>query len=134
MGRRKPAAESTISFNVTLPRKLARRLDAELAKMKKLVPYMVISRSALVSHALGEWCSLLDNPALQPTLPVRARARPPAVRAGPVNVRSCPRLTPAEIRKIRRDKRPAVEIARAFGVDKSTIGRVRNGDTWRQIL
>ena len=77
MARRKPKAESTISFNITIPRKLAGRLDAELAKVKKLSPFMVISRSQLIAHALGEWVSLLSDPATHPTLPVRQRARPP---------------------------------------------------------
>lgn len=134
MGRRKPKSESTVSFNVTLPRKLSERLDDELVKTKNLVPYMVISRSAFISHCLGEWLSLLRDPTTQPTLPTRQRVRPPATRAGPPNLRSCPRLTPAEVRKIRRDKRPAVDVARAFGVDKSTVGRVRNGDSWRGVL
>ncbi len=76
MARRKPKSESTVSFNVTIPRKLAARLDAELAKVKKLSPFMVVSRSQLISHALGEWVSLLSDPTTVPTLPVRQRTRP----------------------------------------------------------
>ena len=101
MGKRKSKAESTVSFNITLPRKLARRLDAELLKTKKLVPFMVISRSALIAHALGEWISLLNDPATQPSLPAaRVRTRPRMERAAS---NGNARLTPAKVRAIRND-------------------------------
>ena len=78
MARRKPAAESTVSFNLTLSAKLARRLDAEFARAQDMAPYMFVSRSAFLAHCLGEWVAILDNPSRNPTLPkpVRVRLRP----------------------------------------------------------
>ena len=78
--RKKPAADATVCFNVTLSGKLARRLDAEFAKAQAMAPYAFISRSALIAHALGEWVSILDDPTVEPSLPagVRVRVRPGA--------------------------------------------------------
>ena len=130
MARRKPKAESTVSFNVTIPRKLARRMDKELAKTRKMLPYACISRSAFYAHALGEWCAILDSPGfeLRP-LEVRVRTRPKVGR--PARTRT--QLTPATVRRIRRDLRPSADVARDLGVDRSTVGRVRNGQTWASV-
>ena len=80
MPKRKSKADATVSFNLTLGGKLARRLDAEFAKAQEMAPYAFISRSAFLAHALGEWVSILDHPERNPTLPVgvRVRTRPPA--------------------------------------------------------
>ena len=80
MAKRKSKAVATVSFNLTLGGKLARRLDAEFAKAREMAPYAFTSRSAFLAHALGEWVSILDHPERNPTLPVgvRVRTRPPA--------------------------------------------------------
>ena len=80
MAKRKSKAEATVSFNLTLGGKLARRLDVEFKRAQKVAPYAFISRSAFLAHALGEWVSILDHPERNPTLPVgvRVRIRPPA--------------------------------------------------------
>ena len=76
---KKSKADATVSFNLTLGGKLARRLDAEFAKTREMAPYMFVSRSAFLAHCLGEWIAILDCPSRQPTLPVvRRRTRPPA--------------------------------------------------------
>lgn len=130
MARRKPKAESTVSFNITIPRKLAGRLDAELSRAKELVPYQSISRSAFLSHALGEWCALLDDPTTRPTLPsVRVRLRPP-VRS---SRRRKAQLTHEQVRSIRADARPLRNIARDMRVDISTVSRVKNGRSWSSV-
>lgn len=75
-------------YNITVPRALGRRLDAELAKARAAVPLMYISKSAFFSHIMAEWISLLDDPHRNPTLPegTRVRTRPavqPARRTAP---------------------------------------------------
>ena len=80
MAKRKPKSEASVCFNLTLGGKLARRLDAEFAKAQEMAPYMFVSRSAFLAHALGEWVAILDCPSREPTLAgdVRVRTRPPA--------------------------------------------------------
>ena len=79
MAKRKSKAVATVSFNLTLGGKLARRLDAEFAKAQEMAPYMFVSRSAFLAHCLGEWVAILDCPSREPTLAgdVRVRTRPP---------------------------------------------------------
>ena len=74
---------------------------------------------------------ILDNPARlpAPAQEVRRRLRPKP-RALP-NGNS--KLTPAKVRKIRKDTRSSVEVAAALGVHKSTVSRVRNGQTWASV-
>ena len=132
MANRKSKSELTISFHLTIPRKLVRRMDKELAKTRKMLPYANISRSAFYSHVIGEYCAILDDPSFVPRpASVRVRTRPSRTRAP--NPRPGPRLTPATVRKIRRDKRPATDVARDLGVHKSTVGRIRNGTTHRAV-
>ena len=78
MPKRKSKAVATVSFNLTLGGKLARRLDAEFKRAQAVAPYAFISRSAFLAHALGEWVAILDDPSREPTLAgdVRVRTRP----------------------------------------------------------
>ena len=80
MPKRKSKADASVSFNLTLGGPLARRLDREFAKAKKMNPYMFVSRSAFLAFCLGQWVEILDSPSREPTLAgdVRVRTRPPA--------------------------------------------------------
>ncbi len=129
MPRRKSKADATVCFNVTLSGKLARRLDAEFARAQEAAPYAFISRSALIAHALGEWCAILDNPAREPSLPKPARVRVRPNRAK----RNRRLLTPEKVRQIRKDRRPAVEVARDLGIHRATVGRVRSGQSGASV-
>ena len=77
---RKPAAELTRTVHLTLPIKLAEKLDGMWCNLKAQKPYSFISRSGFYSHCLGEFIELFEDPERQPTLPavVRRRVRPPA--------------------------------------------------------
>ena len=80
--------------------------------------------------ALGEWCAILDDPAFEPRpLAVRVRTRPMVERP----TANGSRLTPANVRAIRNDHRTFQKIAADMGVNASTIGRVKNGDTWAWV-
>lgn len=73
---KKSKADSVVCFHLTIPGKLVRRMDRELAKTKKLLPYATISRSAFYSHAIAEWLAILDSPDFVPRpASVRVRTR-----------------------------------------------------------
>lgn len=42
-------------------------------------------------------------------------------------------LTEEIVRKIRQDARPVGRLAKAFGVNRRTIERIRNRETWRHV-
>ena len=77
---RKPAAELTVTVHLTVPVKLANRLDGMWRDLKAQKPYSFISRSGFYCHCLGGFIELFDDPERQPTLPavVRRRIRPAA--------------------------------------------------------
>ena len=77
---RKPAAELTRTVHLTVPVKLANRLDGMWRNLKAQKPYSFISRSGFYSFCLGEYVALFEDPERQPTMPavVRRRIRPPA--------------------------------------------------------
>ena len=52
--------------------------------------------------------------------------------AGETNGRA--RLTADQVRTIRRDNRPHAEIAKDYGVDRSTVSHIKKGIIWRHIL
>ena len=82
--KRKAKADSSVTLHLTIPAKLVKRLDAMHAKLQAQKPYSFISRSGFYSHCLGEWVALIDDPEIQPTLPVaRRRVRPPGGDAHP---------------------------------------------------
>ncbi len=85
MANHKHGGTKTVNRTITLPVKLARLLDAEVAKARRQEPLAIISRSALYCHALSEWLAILNNPHREPTLPMhkpaaRVRVRPGARR------------------------------------------------------
>lgn len=87
MPRRKAKADATVAFNLTLPGKLARRLDAEFAKARAMNPLLFVSRSGFLAFCLAEFIAVLDDPWREPSLPkpARVRTRPavkPAIRTG----------------------------------------------------
>ena len=131
MPRAKPKKPGTVAICINVPVKLMKRLDKMLSKLRAKEEYACISRSAFLSHGLAEWTLILDNPARLPesTQAVRRRLRP-RPRNHP-NGNS--KLTPVKVRKIRKDARSSVEVAAALGVHKSTISRVRNGQTWASV-
>ncbi len=130
MGKRKPKSERTVSFNITLPRKMAARMARELAKTRRMAPLMIISRSQFYSHAVGEWLSLLADPTTQPSLPAaRVRTRPMVERP----TANGSRLTPDKVRAIRKDQRTFEKIARDMGVNPSTVARAKSGETWAWV-
>jgi hypothetical protein len=43
------------------------------------------------------------------------------------------KLTEGDVRAIRKDTRSQREIARAYGVNQATIGRIRNGSVWGHV-
>lgn len=88
MAKRKAKSEGSVAFNLTLPGRLARRLDREHEKALALNPLLFISRSAFLAYCLSEFIACLDDPERDPTLPkgTRVRTRPavkPALRTGP---------------------------------------------------
>ena len=132
MAKAKPKNPGTVPICINIPRKLMKALDKRLADLRAKEEYAYISRSAFLSHALAEWTMILDNPAYEPApaQEVRRRLRPePRQVANPANGK----LTPARVRRIRRDKRPLRYIARDLGVSPSAVSRVKNGQTWRWV-
>ena len=77
---RKPAGELTVTVHLTVPVKLANKLDAMWRDLKVAKPYSFISRSGFYCHCLGEFVALFEDPERQPTMSpaVRRRTRPPA--------------------------------------------------------
>ena len=77
---RKPAAELTKTVHLTVPVKLAEKLDSMWRDLKVAKPYSFISRSGFYCHCLGEFVALFDDPAREPTMPpvARRRTRPAA--------------------------------------------------------
>ncbi len=72
------AKKPYVYFGVNLPAKLARKFEFHLAAARKLQPYQTISKSAFMSHIVGEWTSILEDPAYDPSVvvPARRRVRP----------------------------------------------------------
>lgn len=128
MPKVKPKNLGTVAICINVPVKLMKRLDKELAALRRHQEYAYISRSAFLSHALAEWTMILDNPAREPATAteVHRRLRPkPRTRPNGMS-----KLDAAKVRAIRRDTRRHRVIARDMGVSPSTVGRVKNGETW----
>ena len=80
MAKRKPKSEVTVTVHLTVPVKLAEKLDAMWRDLKVAKPYSFISRSGFYCHCLGEFIALFEDAERQPTMPavVRRRTRPAA--------------------------------------------------------
>ena len=78
--KRKSLEECTKTVHLTIPVKLAEKLDLMWGDLKTAKPYSFISRSGFYCHCLGEFIALFEDPERQPTLPavVRRRTRPAA--------------------------------------------------------
>lgn len=78
--RRKLAGELTVTVHLTLPVKLANKLDSMWRDLKVAKPYSFISRSGFYCHCLGEFVALFEDAERQPTMPpvARRRTRPAA--------------------------------------------------------
>ncbi len=128
MAKPKRKNPETVAVCLNIPTKLMKVLDKRLADLRAKEEYAYISRSAFVSHALGEWCRILDDAAYEPApaQEVRRRLRPKP-RTTPNGMS---KLTPKEVVAIRKDRRPFRAIARDLGVAASTIARARSGATW----
>ena len=124
------AATTPICINV--PVKLMRRLDKMLEQLRSKEEFAWISRSAFISHALGEWCRILDDAAYEPApaQEVRRRLRPEP-RTTPNGMS---KLTPAQVRAIRKDRRPFRAIARDMGVAATTVARAKSRATWAWVV
>ena len=131
MPRAKRKNRETVPICINVPTRLMKRLDKMLADLRAREEYAYISRSAFISHALSEWCQILDNPAYEPApaTEVRRRLRP----AARVGANGMSKLTAAKVRAIRKDKRQLRDIARDMGVNASTVARARSGATWRWV-
>jgi hypothetical protein len=68
---------ATVTLSLSMPRALLERVDAKVEEVRRDHPYLNVSRSALVAHALGEWLELLDEPERVPTAAPRCRVRGP---------------------------------------------------------
>ena len=132
MPRAKPRNPETVPICINVPTKLMKRLDKMLADLRRHQEYAYISRSSFLSHALSEWTLILDNPARLPesTQAVRRRLRPEP-RTTPNGMS---KLTPAQVRAIRKDRRPFRAIARDMGVAATTVARAKSRATWAWVV
>lgn len=131
MPKPKSKKPGTVAICINVPRKLARRLDRMLADLRRVEEYAFISRSGFLSHALAEWCQILDSPEREPAPAVEVRRRlRPEPRTTPNGMS---KLNAEKVRAIRSDSRTFQKIAKDMGVNASTIGRVKNGDTWAWV-
>lgn len=131
MPKAKPKNPGTVAICINVPVKLMKRLDKELAALRRHQEYAYISRSAFLSHALAEWVAILDNPARLPESPqaVRRRLRP-APRTTPNGMS---KLDAAKVRALRRDTRGVRAVASDLGLSPSTVSRARSGATWAWV-
>jgi len=65
----------SVQVTVTLPDKLAAKLDEMLEAARRDHPFISLSRSQLVQHLLSEHIDLLDDPGHQASLAPRKRRR-----------------------------------------------------------
>ena len=126
------AKKSYRYFGVNLPRKLAAKFEFHLAAARRSQPYQTITKSGFMAHIVGEWTSILESPDYVPSVAVPARRM---VRPKPQTTpNGNARLTPAKVRKIRKDTRSVELIARDMNVNPSTIARARSGETWAWVI
>ncbi len=130
--KRKAKKDRQVTVHMTIPPKLAARIDKMLEDLRAQAPYQSVTRSALVSYLIAEWFALIDDPHTAPTTKaeVRKRMRKSNLKNSHVGVNGNATLTPKKVLVIRRDKRSNDKIARAMGVHNSTICRVKNRETW----
>ncbi len=78
MAKRKKNKDGSISFTLTVPKKLAAVLDSMLDNLRKERPFCFVSRSAFYAYCLGEWAALIADPHAKPKTPsgIRRRVRP----------------------------------------------------------
>ena len=130
--KRKAKKDRHITLHMTVPPKLAARIDSMLDDLRSQLPYRHVSRSDFVSYIIGEWFSLIDNIDNAPTsrADIRRRVRKSNLKNSHYGVNGNAVLSPEKVRAIRRDKRLQKEIAREVGVHNSTISRIKNRSIW----
>lgn len=130
--KRKAKKDRHVTLHMTIPAKLARRLDAMHRDQQARQPYSYISRSQWYSYCLGEFVACLDDPWREPGTPAEVQRRiSPADRRSTIPPNAT--LTPAMVLRIRKDKRTLRKIAADMGVNVSTIARVKNHQTWNWV-
>ncbi len=130
--KRKAKKDRHVTLHMTVPPKLAARIDSMLDDLRSQLPYRHVSRSDFVSYIIGEWFSLIDNIDNAPTsrADIRRRVRKSNLKNSHYGVNGNAVLSPEKVRAIRRDKRLQKEIAREVGVHNSTISRIKNRSIW----
>ena len=134
--KRKAKKDRHVPLNITVPPKLAARIDSMLNDLRSAAPYRHVSRSDWVSYIVAEWFALIDDIENAPKskADVIRRVRDSDLKNSHFGVNGNARLTPAKVRAIRRDTREVREIARELGVAATTISRARCGETWGWVL
>ena len=133
--KRKAKKDRHITLHMTVPPKLAARIDSMLDDLRSQLPYRHVSRSDFVSYIIGEWFSLIDNIDNAPTsrADIRRRVRKSNLKNSHYGVNGNARLMPENVLAIRKDDRICEEIARDMDVSTSTISRIKNGSTWSWV-
>lgn len=133
--RRKPKRDRHVTIHMTIPPRLAARIDKMLKALRAEEPYRSVTRSALIGYLVGEHIALIDDIDKVPTskAEVRKRMRRSNLKDSHVGVNGNAVLAPRQVLKIRSDKRPNRFIAAEMGVHDSTIARVKSGQTWAWV-
>lgn len=130
--KRKAKKDRYVPLNMTVPPKLASRIDSALEDLRSEPPYRHVSRSDFVSYIVAEWFALIDSidNAPKSKAEVRRRMRDSNLKDSHYRTNGNATLTPKKVLAIRRDKRPQRVIAREVGVHNSTISRIKNRSIW----
>ena len=130
--KRKAKKDRQVTVHMTIPPKLAARIDKMLEDLRAQAPYQSVTRSALIAYLVAEHIALIDDIDKVPTTKaeVRRRMRKSPLKDSHDSVNGNARLTPKKVLAIRRDRRSRDKIARAMGVHSSTIYRIKNRETW----
>ena len=133
--KRKAKKDRHVPLNITVPPKLAARIDSMLDDLRSAAPYRHVSRSDWVSYIVAEWFALIDDIENAPKskADVIRRVRDSNLKDSHYGVNGNATLTPKKVLAIRRDGRSHDRIARAMGVHPSTVGRVKKRETWSWV-
>lgn len=134
--KRKAKKDRHVPLNITVPPKLAARIDSMLDDLRSAAPYRHVSRSDWVSYIVVEWFALLDDIENAPKskADVLRRVRASNLKDSHYGVNGNAVLTPKKVRAIRKDARRLRVIAEDLGVNASTVARAKSGATWSWVI